>query len=494
MATRQSGALPNEQYTVGWICAVQCELNAARLVLRAFGTIHADRPIRYDTNDKNAYLLGRLHGHNVVVATLPNGQYGTSRATSVAENLLRSFPNVRLGLMVGIAGGAPSAKNDVRLGDIVVGVPSSGIAGVFHYRSGKNVQGEGLIDTAHDDKPPALLLGAVSLLESKLLIEEPDGITSCVARALRGQASRIVKEFERPDPSSDRLYASSFTHRDPGQSCTEICDSEPAQIVDRAKWSERTDEPEVFLGLIASADELMKNALDRDAISREKDVLCFEMEAAGLTNAFPCLNVRGICNYADTHKNKQWKGYAALVAAAYATKLLEMIAPEQIGHVEKPIKRIDEPKNQVNVVCPDQQHRQLKDWYQRFDPSILHHEPLSTCSPSSGEWAPAILDANIPRAEENVHRHVAAEQHGQIADDGWGEDFSEGSKENAKGLVAWTKDAIRAGNDNFHLLATSRELAEICTGLNGVICQGKSIAVNAEGLDEDFEAYIDIEI
>lgn len=341
MAAQQSGALPNEQYTVGWICTAQCELNAARLVLHTFGTIHADRPIQYDTNDKNVYLLGNLEGHNIVVTTLPYGQHGASKATRVAENLLRSFTNIRIGLMVGIAGGAPSAKNDVRLGDVVIGVPRHGNSGVLSYRLGKNLQGDGNANTVHHDKPPALLLAAVGLLESKLLIDDPNGITDCVARALHGQSPHVIREHGRPDPSSDRLYVSSFTHRVQDQSCADICDSEPAQVVDRTKWSERTDQPEVFFGLVGSADELMQNASDRDAISREYDVLCFETEAAGVVDSFPCLVIRGICSYSDTHQNKQWQGYAALVAAAYATKLLGVMAPEQAIHEEKLVKSVE---------------------------------------------------------------------------------------------------------------------------------------------------------
>jgi hypothetical protein len=49
------------------------------------------------------------------------------------------------------------------------------------------------------------------------------------------------------------------------------------------------------------------------------------MEAAGLMNHFPCLVTRGICDYADSHKNKQWQGYAALAAAVYSKELLSAI-------------------------------------------------------------------------------------------------------------------------------------------------------------------------
>jgi nucleoside phosphorylase len=60
----------------------------------------------------------------------------------------------------------------------------------------------------------------------------------------------------------------------------------------------------------------------RDQLSKELGgVLCFEMEAAGLMNVFPCVVIRGICDYADAHKHKQWQEYAAAVAAAYAKSL-----------------------------------------------------------------------------------------------------------------------------------------------------------------------------
>lgn len=74
----------------------------------------------------------------------------------------------------------------------------------------------------------------------------------------------------------------------------------------------------------------MKDALIRDKLIAQKDVLCFEMEAAGLMNQFPCLVIRGICDYADSHKNKEWQGYAAMAATAYAKDLLLRIPPNAV--------------------------------------------------------------------------------------------------------------------------------------------------------------------
>jgi nucleoside phosphorylase len=70
----------------------------------------------------------------------------------------------------------------------------------------------------------------------------------------------------------------------------------------------------------------MKDASIRDKLAAEKDILCFEMEAAGLMNHFPCLVIRGICDYSDSHKNEEWQGYASMVSAAYAKDLLSRIS------------------------------------------------------------------------------------------------------------------------------------------------------------------------
>lgn len=79
----------------------------------------------------------------------------------------------------------------------------------------------------------------------------------------------------------------------------------------------------------------MKDAVVRDALVAEKGILCFEIEAAGLMNCFPCLVIRGIYDYSDSYKNKDWQGYAAMAAAAYAKELLKRIVPSQVKSKER---------------------------------------------------------------------------------------------------------------------------------------------------------------
>lgn len=151
-----------EDYTVGWICAIEPEYLAAQLCL---DEQHPDLTYHPSPNDTNTYVLGKIRDHNVVIACLPDGSYGTSSAANVATNMLRSFPNVRIGLMVGIGGGAPTPDRDIRLGDIVVSSPGDGKGGVFQYDFGKKIQEQDFQETGFLNRPPTTLLTAVARLK-----------------------------------------------------------------------------------------------------------------------------------------------------------------------------------------------------------------------------------------------------------------------------------------------------------------------------------------
>lgn len=340
----------SKTYTVGWICAVTVEYVAAQAFL---DEQHAP-PEFLPPQNKNDYTLGRIGKHNVVICILPLGEYGTSSAARVAEGMLHSFPNVRIGLMVGIGGGAPSPHNDIRLGDVVVSTPLNGRSGVIQYDFGKMIQGQVFCPTGFLDQPPTLLRAAVNGLQAQYEMEG-HRLEESIRHALE-KKPRLRKKYQRPNLESDRLYRSHIVHPLEGRSdCTMVCGDDSAALVSRRPRSGDEDNPAIHYGLIASANQLMKDALIRDKLAAEMDVLCFEMEAAGLMNHFPCLVIRGICDYSDSHKNKEWQGYAAMVAAAYSKDLLCRIVPGQvererrildilkpaIDHMARTINRID---------------------------------------------------------------------------------------------------------------------------------------------------------
>jgi nucleoside phosphorylase len=269
---------------------------------------------------------------------LPDGEYGIASAAGVARDMLHSFPNVRIGLMVGIGGGAPIPKHDIRLGDIVVSVPRDGKGGVSQYDFGKTIQGQSFRPTGFLNQPPMVLRGAVSGLKSQY---ESDGhqLEDAINSILE-KKPRLLQKYRRPEPNTDRLYQAEITHPLQGDlGCTAVCGDNLSNMIVRPARTTYEDNPTIHYGLIASANQLMKDAIVRDILAAEKDVLCFEMEAAGLMNHFPSLVIRGICDYSDSHKNKKWQGYAAMVAAAYAKDLLCRIPPNKV-EAEKRISDI----------------------------------------------------------------------------------------------------------------------------------------------------------
>jgi nucleoside phosphorylase len=317
-------------YTIGWMCAIATEYVAAQEFLDE----EHELPIFVSPNDTNDYTLGKIGEHNVVIAVLPDGEYGTASAASAATNMLNSFPNVRIGLMVGIGGGAPSERHDIRLGDVVVSAPRDGNSGVFQYDFGKTIQSQGFQHSRFLNQAPTILRTALMGIQSQYT-RKGHKIQEAISGILEKNA-RLREIYGRPHSSTDRLFKAEITY---GSRAPPYYANDLSNLVLRIERTKNEDNPKIHYGLIASANQLMRDALIRDKLAAEKDVLCFEMEAAGLMNHFPCLIVRGICDYSDTHKNKEWQGYAAMVAAAYTKDLLSRIAPSRL-EVEKPIHEI----------------------------------------------------------------------------------------------------------------------------------------------------------
>jgi nucleoside phosphorylase len=332
----------SKEYTIGWICAISTEYTAAQAFLDEKHQV----PFSLSSADNNDYACGRIGKHQVIIAVLPDGEYGISSAANVAKDMLHSFPNIRIGLMVGIGGGAPSSKHDIRLGDIVVSTPHNGNSGILQYDFGKTIQNQPFQATGVLNQPPSALRTAVSGLKSQYEIEGHQ-LDEAVNGVLE-RNPRLRKKYKRPDPSSDRLYRSDFVHPlDNETGCAVACGDDLSRLTIRRERTADEDDPTIHYGLIASANQLMKDASVRDRLAAEKGVLCFEMEAAGLVNHFPCLVIRGICDYADSHKNKNWQGYAAMVAAAYARDLLYRLNPKKVENE----KRINEVLLGSKSVC-----------------------------------------------------------------------------------------------------------------------------------------------
>ncbi|CAG9972245.1 unnamed protein product [Clonostachys byssicola] len=307
-ASLRKRKLEYKDYTVAWICALPKERAAATAMLDC----------RHDglprlPGDTNSYSFGNIGQHNVVITCLPSGHYGTVNAAVVANNLARSFPKIIFRLMVGIGGGVPNIPSiDIRLGDVVVG------HNVLQYDLGKTTQGGEFHCTSDPVKPPPEMLTAVSDLRASHEYEQ-----SQIPAILLDVYSRVpgMKQYQNPVNCLDRLFDSTYEHALNIENCDQCDQSRLIERLPRASTA-----PQIHYGTIASGNRVMKHAESRDNWA-EKGCLCFEMEAAGLIDNFPCLVIRGICDYCDSHKSKEWQEYAATTAAAYAKELLLVIQP-----------------------------------------------------------------------------------------------------------------------------------------------------------------------
>ncbi|MCJ1332752.1 hypothetical protein MMC10_009446 [Thelotrema lepadinum] len=224
--------------------------------------------------------------------------------------------------MVGIAGGAPNKEHDIRLGDVVISTPGRGTGGVYYYTLGRNKQNQVLEPTKSLNSPPDALLYATQQLNTRHKLSGHH-IEETIERLKSN--SRLEKDLRKP--GSDVLFQPWYLHSDQDIDCEQLGCFSHERVVQRPERDSKDDIPAIHYGIVASGEQLMMNAEERDRLSAEKGLLCFEMEAAGLMDLLPSLVIRGICDYSDLHKNYDWQGYAAAAAAAYAKELLELLAP-----------------------------------------------------------------------------------------------------------------------------------------------------------------------
>ncbi|KAL1614633.1 hypothetical protein SLS54_009603, partial [Diplodia seriata] len=304
-----------------------------------------------------------------------------------------------IGLMVGIGGGIRRNGFDVRLGDVVISQPDGKSGGVYQYdlrkaRSGNDSEAIGILN-----RPSEFLLKALNLLKAQHRAN-PSKVPEYL-----NLATEIMKEPPNRAPGyvhqgieNDRLFKSTFAHvsavstseSEPVEEDFDADDPDPEELSLTCPHCPSEKEvkrqprpsgaiPQFHYGTIASGNTLIKDAEERNRVVKlvPGNCICFEMEAAGLMNNFPCLVIRGICDYADSHKNDRWQPYAALTAAAYAKEFLETV---QGGEVQQQIplaeqlediaERVNEIRDTTAATNATVLAAQLRKWLSPPDPSI----------------------------------------------------------------------------------------------------------------------------
>ncbi|KAF5570874.1 calcium-independent phospholipase A2 [Fusarium pseudoanthophilum] len=302
-------------YTIAWIAPLEIEAQAA---LHMLDNRHDGRfPV--NRGDDYIFSAGDINGHNTIIATLPAGQeYGTGSAAALASQIKILFTNLWCGLLVGVAAGLPDLRKtppiDIRLGDVLVGLSEGESAGLVAYDLGKETS-EGF-----------------QLLRSGRVLANTETVIRSAIGNIKIKAPDDTDTFLPFYESVKDKEHSKGTFEDPGQEKDIFYDigddgvDNPVQRLQRPT-DRRT---RVWYGSIGSGDKLTKNTRKRNEIRDRYGVIGLEMEAAGTMNRIPVGVIRGVCDYADEHKNKEWQPYAAAMAASYAKAVIYELGPGKV--------------------------------------------------------------------------------------------------------------------------------------------------------------------
>ncbi|KAI5917714.1 nucleoside phosphorylase domain-containing protein [Camillea tinctor] len=267
-------------------------------------------------------------------------EYGKGTSSRVAANIRHTFPAIELAMVVGICGGMPytKANEEIFLGDVIIS------ESIVAYDEGCQLPNEFILLNKEGYKLGADLERFLKTIRISLLEK----------RTVEFLREPAAAEFGiDPDPKprylgsgEDKSFKSTFRHKHHREGECEICDKCKGDTDDACPESRKrdceefgcygeesrsrlgkTEEPHIYLGRVASGDTVLKSGIHRDDYHHKLDVIAFEMEGAGVFRNLPCLIIKGVCDYADSHKNKNWQDYAAATAAACLKAVLREWRP-----------------------------------------------------------------------------------------------------------------------------------------------------------------------
>ena len=302
-------------------------------------------------NDSNAYTPGRIGVHNVVLAHMPG--IGKANSAKVTSSFKINFPNIKLGLVVGICGGTPFIREyprepreiDVFLGDVIISteILQSDLGHQYPNEFKRIDTLENTLGRPNDEI--RAFLRKMRGLRGRACLQ--DNICAYLASISK------LKGFERSKyqgVEKDILYKSDYFHKhhEPtdcdcaereDKNCQKARDStcellgcSTGQSVKRTRLKKIEDDatnqvnasnegakapnPLVHFGAVASGDKVVKSAIHRDELADSDEVIGFEMEGAGAWDSIPIVVIKSVVDYADSHKSYLWQRYGAACGAA----------------------------------------------------------------------------------------------------------------------------------------------------------------------------------
>ncbi|KAL4756029.1 5'-methylthioadenosine/S-adenosylhomocysteine nucleosidase family protein [Aspergillus foveolatus] len=346
-------------FEIAIICALPLEYDAVSLVFDEFWDEDGDSYGR-SSGDTNTYTTGRIGRHNVVLVLL--SCMGKISAASAASSLRSSYSNVRLALLTGTCAGVPQADgngSEILLGDVVISktIVQCDFGRQYHNTFVRK-------NTVEDNlgRPRKEIWNLLRTFETESGLRRLEQRAALILKKL--QADAIIRQcrtrYQYPGTAEDRLFNASYHHKhrdmalcvsggcqrdnDPAceaalrSSCDELhCDGKYTIPRERLKARERLEQggilaqdPKIYVGAVASSDMVIKSGEHRDRIAQQESVIAFEMEGAAVWEALPSIVVKGVSDYADSHKSKKWQSFAAAAAACTSKAILERYIKEDI--------------------------------------------------------------------------------------------------------------------------------------------------------------------
>lgn len=334
------------------ICALPLEFDA---VCDSFDEVWTEQDFGKAGGDPNHYVTGCMGNLPIVLILLPG--MGKVDAASAAASLRSSYKNLSIAFLVGVCGSIPRLPDgtEVILGDVIISKY------VVRYDFGRQY-----LDGFKPKRMIEDTLGRPNketrILSAQLETRSGRGqLEDSALKLLKNLQAKVGETMHRGlydylGTSYDKLFDSKYRHKHQDTDSCDICRSclfhadpvcesalelkcaelrcSDGHLVPRDRLGEqqraehadnmRAPALVIHTGGVGSADAVMKSGEARDRIAKRDKVIAFEMEGAGVWDELPsCIIIKGVCDYADSHKPKGWQHYAAATAASTAKALLK---------------------------------------------------------------------------------------------------------------------------------------------------------------------------
>ena len=352
--SKYSRPASRDEFSIAVICALESESDAIEAMFDQDWEVEKKYP-KIDGDD-NAYTMGRIGDHNVVLARIPG--MGKAESAKLASSFSLNFKHITLGLVVGICGGAPLIRErpgrpnqprdkPVYLGDIMISTQ------LIQYDFGHQY--------SQVFKPMDTLENTLGRPNNEIraFVNQRSGLKG--RKDLQDEICRYLTDFSTTEGfeeskyqglEKDILYKDDFRHQHRDSTkcacveseemvCQEALDSTcddlrctSEQSVQRIRLKEVKDDtavpgPVVHFGAVASGDSVVKSARHREQLANKRNAIGFEMEGAGAWESMPTVVIKSVVDYADSHKSYSWQKYGAACAAACMKAFVKQWRPTE---------------------------------------------------------------------------------------------------------------------------------------------------------------------